>query len=121
MAADKSAVVKQTSRQTPALLQGEPAIPTARLPPRRIEMDQPRPRDIDYAANAVRNALEEKFGCKVSKDLQVAAHERTISVIDGPHEIEGTRDDLLAAVRKAESYSDVWRLFPSKGANWRPV
>jgi hypothetical protein len=84
-------------------------------------MDQPRPRDIDYAATAVKNALEEKFGRKVSKDLQVAAHERTISVIDGPHEIEGTRDDLLAAIRKAESYPDVWRLFPSKGAQWRPV
>jgi hypothetical protein len=78
-------------------------------------MEQPRPRDIDYAANAVKNALEEKFGLKVSlKDLQVAAHERTISVIDGPHEIEGTRDDLMAAIRKADSYADVWQLLPPK-------
>jgi hypothetical protein len=81
-------------------------------------MEQPRPRDIDYAANAVRKAVEEKFGFKVSlKDLQVAAHERTISVIDGPHEIEGTRDDLLAAIRKADSYADVWRMLPLKGSD----
>jgi hypothetical protein len=81
-------------------------------------MDQTRPRDIDYAAKAVRSALEEKFGFKVSlKDLQVAANDRTISVIDGSHEIEGTRDDLLAAIRKADSYADVWRSLPSKGGS----
>ncbi|MCC7085379.1 MAG: hypothetical protein IT427_10265 [Pirellulales bacterium] len=77
-------------------------------------MDQNRPRDIDYAANAVRSALEDKFGRKVSlKDLQVAAQERTISIVDGPHCIEGTRDELLAAIRKADSYSNVWRLISS--------
>jgi hypothetical protein len=85
-------------------------------------MEQPRPRDIDYAASAVRSALEEKFGRKTSlTDLEVTAGDRTILVVDGSHEIEGTRDQLLAAIRKAEDYSDIWQLLPSNVTPSRPA
>jgi hypothetical protein len=61
-------------------------------------------RHINYAAIAVQTAIVEKFGRR--HDLQspnVTAIETTISVRDGPHTAEGTRDDLLAAVRAASS------------------
>jgi hypothetical protein len=68
-------------------------------------------RDIDYAALAVHTAIMEKF--RRNNDLQgvaVTANERTISVCDGAHAAEGTRDDLLAAVRAAESYAALWEI-----------
>ena len=66
-------------------------------------------RDIDYAAIAVTNAIVEKFGrASDLKDLKVTASERTISVCDGDQVGEGTRDYLLAAVRAAESYAQLW-------------
>jgi hypothetical protein len=71
-------------------------------------------RDIDYAAIAVNRAIVEKFGR--SNDLQnltVTAQENTIAVRDGEHLAEGTRDNLLAALRKSESYSDLWQLLPT--------
>jgi hypothetical protein len=67
------------------------------------------PRDIDYAAKAVKTALVEKFGAKNDlSGLYVLAGERTISVRDGTAAAEGTRDDLLAGIRDADSYADFW-------------
>lgn len=75
-------------------------------------------RDIDYAATAVKTAIVEKFGRRNSlENLQVVAHENTISVQDGEHKAEGTRDNLLAALRKAESYDNLWQVFPSGQTN----
>jgi hypothetical protein len=73
------------------------------------------PRDIDYAAIAVQKAIDEKFGR--SADLQhltVTAGEKTIAVRDPERSAKrgaaGTRDDLLAAIRAAESYENLWEL-----------
>ena len=69
-------------------------------------------RDIDYAATAVQTALVEKYGRKNAlEDLRVIAHERTIAIHHAGRVAEGTRDDLLAAVRKADSYADFWQAF----------
>ena len=74
-----------------------------------------RDRDIDYAAAAVNRALVEKFGRTDDLgQLTVTAHENAIEVHDGKHRCVGSRDDLLAALRKAESYADWWRLAPSE-------
>jgi len=70
-------------------------------------------RDIDYAAAAVKTAIEEKFGRRQSlENLRVTANQNTISVVDGDRAAEGTRDNLLAALRKAGSYEDLWEIFP---------
>ena len=67
------------------------------------------PRDIDYAATAVKTAITEKFGRQADlQDLDVTAGERTIAIRDGQHSAEGTRDNLLAAVRAADSYASLW-------------
>jgi hypothetical protein len=66
-------------------------------------------RDIDYAAVAVNRAIVEKFGR--SNDLQslkVTALENTIEVCDGDRMAVGTRDSLLANLRRAEAYADLW-------------
>ena len=63
-------------------------------------------RDIDFAAVAVEAAIRDKFGRQNDlAGLKVVALDKTISVVDGGNEIEGTRDNLLAAVRKASIYS----------------
>ena len=73
-------------------------------------------RDIDYAAVAVKTAIVEKFGRKTPlEDLQVVAHERTITVEHEGQRAEGTRDDLLAAVRKAADYVALWQELPRAG------
>lgn len=75
-------------------------------------------RDIDYAAIAVQTALVEKFGRK--NDLQsvtVTAGENTISVRDGERTAQGTRDNLLAAVRAADSYDRLWEILATRGKN----
>lgn len=67
-------------------------------------------RDIDYAATAVKKALVEKFGGKNDLwALDVQAGERTIIVRDSHGSAEGTRDALLAAIRGADSYDDLWQ------------
>ena len=72
-------------------------------------------RDIDYAAVAVRTAIEEKFSRKIElQELEITANERTITVRHGERQAEGTRDDLLAAVRKAETYEELWEVLPIK-------
>ncbi|MFO0900690.1 MAG: hypothetical protein U0836_24945 [Pirellulales bacterium] len=66
-------------------------------------------RDIDYAAVAVRNAIVEKFGRQVDlDDLQVIAGERTIELRHGDLTAAGTRDALLAILRKASEYQNLW-------------
>lgn len=69
-------------------------------------------RDIDYAATAVAAAITAKFSASNHlQRLAVFANERTISVCDGANSAEGTRDDLLAAVRKANTYAELWQAF----------
>ena len=69
-----------------------------------------RPRDIDYAAAAVKKAILEKFSGVELESLQVMAGERTIYVEHDGQSAEGVRDVLLAAVRKATSYADLWEV-----------
>jgi hypothetical protein len=67
------------------------------------------PRDIDYAATAVRTAIVDKFGHKNElAALEVNAGERTITVRDGEQTAEETRDELMAAIRDANSYEELW-------------
>jgi len=69
-------------------------------------------RDIDYAATAVKKAIVEKFGQQnPTAGLVVMAKEKTIAVQDGERIAEEMRDNLLAAVRKAESYEQFWQAF----------
>jgi hypothetical protein len=71
-------------------------------------------RDIDYAAVAVKTAIVEKFGRKNDlADLKVIANERTISIEHGDRRAEGTRDDLLAALRRSGDYSTLWQELPT--------
>jgi hypothetical protein len=70
-------------------------------------------RDIDYAATAVQRAIVEKFGSRHDvQDLRVTANEKTISLDHAGRSGEGTRDALLAAVRKADSYEQLWEVVP---------
>ncbi len=70
-------------------------------------------RDIEYAAIAVKTAIVEKFGRKAElANLTVTANEKTISVRDGDFVAEGTRDRLLAGVRQADSYEELWQRLP---------
>jgi hypothetical protein len=66
-------------------------------------------RDIDYAAVAVRTAIVAKFGrTNELNDLKATAHDKTIVVQHGQRMAEGTRDQLLAALRSADSYDKLW-------------
>jgi hypothetical protein len=66
-------------------------------------------RDIDYAAVAVRNAIVEKFARQADlASLEVTAGERTIELRHGERTIAGTRDELLAIIRKASEYDRLW-------------
>src|SRR5262245_33415526 len=72
-------------------------------------------RDIDYAAVAVKTAIQEKFGrASELDDLNVTANETTISVTQAEHLAEGTRDQLLAAVRKADSLERLWEVLADR-------
>ncbi len=71
------------------------------------------PRDIDYAATAVKTGIVDKFGRKNDlAALDVIAGERMITVRDGEQTTEGTRDSLMAGIRDANSYDELWE-------NWR--
>ena len=73
-------------------------------------------RDTDYAAIAIRNAVEEKFGRKTSvADLQAQGNDRTITLRDGERTAEGTRDDLLAALRRSTTYENFWEVLETDG------
>ena len=67
-------------------------------------------RDIDYAAIAVKTALLDKFGSADLQELQVTAGDTTISVHHQRGVVEGSRDDLLATVRKATTFAEWWEL-----------
>jgi hypothetical protein len=68
------------------------------------------PRDIEYAAIAVHRALTEKYGRQNDlHSVQVTAGETTISIRDGSRAGEGSRDDLLAAIRAADTYEQLWK------------
>jgi len=69
-----------------------------------------RLRGIDYAAAAVKRAIEEKFSDAGLESLQVVAGERTIYVEHNGHSAEGARSDLLTAVRQATSYVNLWEV-----------
>lgn len=70
-------------------------------------------RDIDYAAAAVEKAIVEKFGRREDvQELRVTANEKTISLEHAGRTGEGTRDAILAAVRKADSYEQLWDVVP---------
>jgi hypothetical protein len=72
-------------------------------------------RDIDYAAVAVNTAITEKFARYADlAALEVTANERTITVRDGERVAEGSRDDLMAAIRKAGDYDELWKVLPIK-------
>ena len=73
-------------------------------------------RDIDYAAIAVKAALVDKFGRQNNlQSMEVIANEKTISVRDGGRTGDGTRDELLAAVRAATSYDNLWDILAIRG------
>ncbi|HEX4147784.1 MAG TPA: hypothetical protein VHY20_02305, partial [Pirellulales bacterium] len=67
---------------------------------------------IDYAALAVRKAIVEKFPRDDLADLQVIAGEKTLSIEHGDRVSRGTRDSILAVVRQAASYDNLWQLLP---------
>ena len=73
--------------------------------------ENPVLRDIDYAAIAVKTAVIEKYGrTDTLENLRVVAKEATIALNDGKHVAEGTRDNLLIALRKSGSYQNFWEL-----------
>ena len=74
-----------------------------------------RPRDIDYAAAAVKKAIVEKFKSDELADLEVQAGETTIAIMHAGRIAEGARDDLQTAVRKAPSYASFWETLLSDG------
>jgi len=67
---------------------------------------------IDYQANAVKKAIVDKFfpGQGDSAELEAVSSGRIISLKDDKHSAQGTRDDILAAVRAATSYSNLWEI-----------
>jgi hypothetical protein len=72
-------------------------------------------RDIDYAADAVKIQIGEKYGRRADLSaLEVTANDRTITVRDGDRIAEGSRDDLMAAIRKAGDYDELWTVLPIK-------
>jgi hypothetical protein len=72
-----------------------------------------RPRAIDYAATAVKRAMVEKFSDVDLETLQVMAGQRTIYIEHDGRNAEGTRDALLADIRKAANYADLWEVLAS--------
>jgi len=81
-------------------------------------MSESRLRDIDYAARAVGKAVREKFGKDAVLDqLEIVAGERTIRIRDGQRMTENTRDNLLAAIRRAVTYETFWNQFPLNHRN----
>jgi hypothetical protein len=71
-------------------------------------------RDIDYAAVAVKNALVEKYAKGNDlQDLEVLAGERTICIRHGDRQAAGSRHELLAAIRHAETYERLWEELPA--------
>ncbi len=72
-------------------------------------------RDIDYAAIAVQKAIVNKFHPLELQDVQAIAGDKTIAIHHNGRVARGTRDDLLAAIRKATSYDNLWEVFANEG------
>ncbi|MCE9548571.1 MAG: hypothetical protein K8T25_24105 [Planctomycetia bacterium] len=72
-------------------------------------------RDIDYAAIAVKKAIVEKFPGTPLDELEAVAGDKTMALLHAGRKAEGTRDDLLAAVRLATSYDNLWEVLKSEG------
>jgi hypothetical protein len=67
-----------------------------------------RLRTIDYAAQAVRTALLDKFGRQIrTEDLEVEALDNAIRITFAGRKIEGTRDELMSAIRRASAPKDL--------------
>ena len=72
-------------------------------------------RDIDYGAVAVKTAIVEKFGKQIElQDLEVTANDMTISIRHEGRSAEGTRHELLAALREAQDYTQLWHVLPKR-------
>ena len=96
------------SRNSGRELESTPPIVTDRKP--TIEPGMTMPRDIDYAATAVKTAIVNKFGrTNDLAALDVIAGEQTITVRHGEQTTEGTRDSLMAGIRDANSYEGLWK------------
>lgn len=77
--------------------------------------------EVDYAAVAVRTAIVEKFFGKAEPpDLHLESAGRMISIRDAGRSAQGTRDDLLATVRKTQTYDAFWDLLLSDGRSSAP-
>jgi len=71
--------------------------------------------DLQYAAVAVRKAIVEKFRTTPLDDLQAIAGGGQISLQHAGRQAEGSRDDLLAAVRKSTSFDHLWEVLKDEG------
>lgn len=66
-------------------------------------------RDIDHAAIAVKKAVGDKFARQVNLEgLEVQVQDRTIRLSCGGRAVEGTRDELMTAIRMAENFDQLW-------------
>ncbi len=72
-------------------------------------------RDIEHAAIAVKKAIVEKFYANQLQELQAIAGDKMIAIRHEGRHAEGTRDNLLAAVRKSTSYDGLWEVLASEG------
>lgn len=72
--------------------------------------------DIDYPAVAVKNAIVAKFGAQIEPpELEAQTTGKVIAIRHAENAAEGTRDDLLAAVREASSFSNLWEVLARDG------
>ncbi|MCE9551821.1 MAG: hypothetical protein K8T91_00365 [Planctomycetes bacterium] len=71
--------------------------------------------DLDYAAVAVRKAIVEKFRTTPLDDLKAVAGGGVIALQHAGRQAEGSRDDLLAAVRKSTSFDELWEVLENEG------
>lgn len=67
---------------------------------------------IDYAANAVKKAIVAKFfpGQDDVPELEAVSSGKIISLKHEKRTAQGTRDDILAAVRAATGYANLWEI-----------
>lgn len=71
--------------------------------------------DLEHAAVAVRRAIVEKFWKSPLDDLSVTAADRFLSIQHEGRRAVGTRDDLLAALRKSATYENFWEVLNEEG------
>ncbi len=71
--------------------------------------------DLEHAAIAVRRAIVEKFWKTPLEDLLVTAESRFLLIQHEGRRAVGSRDDLLAALRKAATYPGFWDVLQEEG------